>query len=592
MTGIVGGTFVGDSLDRMVGALHAEQWYEEDRFETAGYGLAIRHHGEKDPLGHAVWSDGRAAGIVDGAISNLAELNWDVPTMFEQLLRSPERTLAALEGPFVVACVDASEDRLLIATDKIGCRPCFYTSENGPAFASELKPFIEVLDDPEVNEQGISDLLLMGHMWSDTTILSGVRSLHPATILEYRDGDISTRRYWAPDYESAAPNDEYLYRLTRSFQQAMGRTTSTLRGDVGLWLSGGLDSRIAFSELARNHAEVGQFDSLVAYTYDANPGGGINPKLAVEVADELGLPAETVPLNPDLFVPVLREAVDVTGGMVKWNTLTNLSAVFNIEGNRPDVLMEGLFGVGHMLNRRTLTESSSLVDAMYRGQASLSTDEVDTLLDVSVNPLGSLEREAHRTNESDFERAVIDAYFQNYYARYIHASNPLPRSQVGTRVAYADGEFLTELARMPPSYRMGSLPFSNDELIYGVSKPKLKMIRALDADLAKIPYERSRLAPNRPFPLHVVGFYLNAAAGKLRSHATPGGTSMCATWYRSHDGFRREIDGLIDDVCARPFVDADAVQDRRERHRRCDANEMTTFGSLTTLEIWLQRNLD
>lgn len=594
MTGIAGGAVGGARLEGMLDALHREAWYESERFEAGDYALGAEHHGDRDPGGHAFWAEGRTAGAVDGAISNLAELGWDVPTVFERLLRAPGRTLELLEGPFTVACLDARDDRILLATDKIGSRPPFYATENGFAFASGVSALLPTIDDPVVDDQGVSDLLLMGHMWSDTTLVEEVSALHPATVLEYHDGDLTERRYWRPDYEPARPTEEYFHELTNAFRGTVARTANSVSGDVGLWLSGGLDSRATVSELDRTHRNGAGFDSLRAYTYDANPGGGVNPELAADVAETLALPITTVPLTPDRFLANLEEAVDATDGMVKWHTLLNLSAVYNIEGRVPNVLMEGVVGelVGQHLSRRHLTGASSVVESMYDSEATLDAEEVTALLDVDIDPMGSFRAEARRTSESTVERAVVDAHYQNYYPRLAHASNPVPRSQVGTRIPYADGEFLSVAARLPTSWRMGSLPFSGGDLIYGVVKPKIRMIRALNAELAEIPYERSRLKPTSPYPLHVAGFFASTAISRLRSEPMYGGKSKAGEWYRSHDGFRERIDGLVDDACDRPFLDADALRECQRRHLRREADETSALSSVTTLELWLQRHLD
>lgn len=591
MTGIIGGTVDASELGRLVESLCGEG-EDTDRFETGAYGLGIVHHGADDPLGHAFWSDGRTAGVIDGAVSNLDELGWGVPEVFERLLRAPERTLDAMEGPFTLACVDASDDRLLLATDKIGCRTPYYTTERGLVFASGLDPFLSLLDDPTLDPQGISDLLLMGNMWSDTTLLSAVRALHPATLLEYRDGQLTERRYWRPDYTPARPTDAYLHELTTTFQRAIDRTANSVAGDVGLWLSGGLDSRATASELARARRAGADFDSLVTYTYDANPGGGANPALASATADALDLPNERVPLTADRFLDALDRGIDATDGMVKWNTFLNLTAAFNIERSDPSILLEGLEGalVGHHLCRHHLS-APSLVRSLYDSEAVATTDEVERLLSVPVDPLGSFRREADRVAEPTTAQAVVDAHFQNYYSRLAHASNAVPRERAGTRVPYADGPLLEHVARLPVSWRMGALPFSDGELIYGVVEPKVRMIRALNADLAAIPYERSSLKPTRPYPLHVLGFYASTALDRLRSKPTYGGTSMIEEWYRSHDRFRETIDGLLVDACERSFFDADAVSDTQARQRD-GGGEMHTIGAVTTLERWLQRHYD
>jgi len=594
MTGIAGGAVDRSNLDAMVEALHHEEWYASEEFWGGSYGLGMQHHGKKDPKGYTFWTDGQRAGAIDGAVSNLDELGWGTSTVFENLRAAPEHTLDSLEGPFTIAYVDPSEDRILLATDKIGSRPPAYTTENGFAFGSGLGPLLPVLDDPVIDAQGVSDLLLMGHMWSDTTLLEEVRMLHPATLLEYCDGEYTKRRYWHPEYEPVAPTDAYFHRLTNGFQLSVDRIAKSVTDDVGLWLSGGLDSRATLSELDRNLRNGAELDSLVAYTYDANPGGEINPKLAREVARTLELPIETVPLTPDRFLPVMDKAIDVTDGMVKLNTLVNLSAVFNIREYEPDILMEGIVGelVGQHLSRYHITEASSLVDSMYHSEATLSTDQVRNLLDVDVDPLGSFRKEAQRTDESSFEKAVVDVHYRNYYPRMVHASNPVPRSQTGTRIPYADGDFLSLAARLPVSWRMGTFPFSDGELIYGVVKPKIRMMRALDADLAEIPYERSRLKPVHPYLLHVVGFFGATALSQLRSQPTYGGKSMVGEWYRSHDGFRERIDDLIDGACKRRFFNVDTVREYRRRHLQGESDEMNVLGPIATFELWMRRNVD
>ncbi|QSG16074.1 asparagine synthase-related protein [Halapricum desulfuricans] len=591
MTGIVGGTVDRAQLEGMVETLPQEPWYETERFEAGELGLALKHHGEKDPKGYTFWGDGQAAGVIDGAVSNRDALGWDDREIFERLLRSPEATLRALDGPFTIACVDAADDRVILATDRIGSRIPLYTTERGFAFASRLAPFLGYLDEAAIDTQGVSDLLLMGHMWSDTTLLEGVNAVHPATVIEYRAGEIDERRYWKPDYRPAKPTDEYRHEWTNAYQRSAERTVNTMAGDVGLWLSGGLDSRATANELAR--ADDGTLESLVTYTYDANPGGGVNLRLAAETAEVLGLDNETVPLTVEQFTPMLEKAVSVTDGMLKWNTLLNLTATFNIDDRDPDIMLEGIAGsfAGHHLSRHHLTEPSSLVESMYASEATLTAEAVEDLLTVPVDPLGSFRKEARRIDEPTLTEGIVDAHYQNYFPRLAHASNPVARNQVGTRVPYADGEFLSQAAKLPVSWRMGALPFSDGELIYGLVEPKIQLIRTLNADLAEIPYERSRLKPSMPYPLHVIGFYTATAIAQLLSRPTYGSaSSRTETWYNTHEEFRTKIDDLLDAVGERPFIDDEAVAAYREQLG--DGADMNVISALTTLEIWLQQHFD
>lgn len=590
MTGLAGGTATGVRLRRLAASMADEPWYESDRIEAGKFGVAAKHHGDRDPNGFTVWSDGSAGGMVHGAFTNRESLGWTVAEVFERLFLAPERTLRALDGPFLVVAV--ADDRILIGTDKIGARQCYYTTDTGFTFATGLAPIVTALDDPAVDEQGVSDLLLMGHMWSDTTLLHGVRSLYPASVLEYRDGDVTVSRYWRPSFVPAEPTEHYFEGLVDAFRGAMDRLAATLSGEVGLWLSGGLDSRATMNELARIHGN-GTFDSLRAYTYDANPAGGGNPALAKAVADVLDAPIEEVPLTPDRFAPVLEESVDAVDGMVRWSTFLNLSAVNNIQ-RAGGVIMEGLEGalVGHHLTRDHLTQYSSPVDSMYHSEASLPAERVEQLLTPELDPMASFRREARRSAADTVPETVVDAHFQNYYMRAAHASNQLPRRCVGTRIPYADGRFLAHVAQLPVSYRMGTVPFTNGDIPYGVVKAKVRMIRALNDHLARIRYERSGVRPTRPFPIHVAGFFASTALARFRSKVTYGGKSTPGEWYREHAELRERVNGLLDDACDRAVFDADAVREVQQAHLRRNGEEIDAIAGISTVECWLQRYLD
>lgn len=594
MTGLAGGATTGGDLRALLDGMHHEPWYGTERFETGDSGVGLLHHAERDPGSHATWQGDGAAGVVDGAPTNLDELGWTVGEFFERFGDDPVTTAAAVDGQFVVAYV--ADDRVLVATDKIGCRPCHYTTDGEFLFGSEVTALVDALDDPTVDPQGVSDMLLMGNMWSDDTLVEGVRSLHPATVLEYADGERSTTRYWTPTVDPADPGDAYLEGLTTEFQRAVDRCAATVSGDAGLWLSGGLDSRATLKELVRS-ADGGageDIDSLTAFTYDANPGGGVNPRIARQVVDVLDVPYEEVPLTADRFVPRFEECVDLTDGMVRWSTFVNLASVYNIEDHDPGVVMEGLEGalVGHHLCRHHFTDVETAVESMYRSEAAASADHVRSVLDVDVDPMEPFRAEARRTNGDTLAAQVVEAHYANYYHRLAHASNHLPRSQVGTRVPYADGRFLDYVASLPLAYRMGSLPVADGKYVYGVVKPKIRMINDVDPELAAIPYERSRLKPTLPYPAHVAGFFGATALARLRSKPTYGGRSMLDAWYDDHVPFRELMDGLLADARERPLFDEAALLDAQRTQATPGESAISTIAAVTTVEQWLQSNLD
>ena len=169
MTGVLGGTVTGEPFRAMTEAIQFEPWYETERFEGGESSLGLVHHGERDPLGSATWEGESRAGVVHGAL--VGREHTDTDTLVERVLDAPHETLREVDGPFVLAAVDFDAERFVLATDKLGTRPCYYTLENGLAFGSSVAALLTGIDDPQLDEQGVSDLLMMSGLWGERTLV-------------------------------------------------------------------------------------------------------------------------------------------------------------------------------------------------------------------------------------------------------------------------------------------------------------------------------------------------------------------------------------------------------------------------------------
>ena len=592
MTGIVGGTVSDSTLGELMGELHQESWYGEERFTFDDRALALVHHGERDTAGRLTWTDGERAGVVHGAISNHDELDLSTEELFESLFADPVALLARLDGPFVIAAVDGT-GRVILGTDRLGTRPCYYRADDGLRFASGLAPLLVGIDDPTMDEQAVADMLLMGSVWGEKTLVEGVTKLPPATVLDYDDGALSTERYWSPSFD-ALPADDYLPGLVEHYRTVIDDMSSTMDGDVGLWLSGGLDSRTMAAELSHHVGD--EFDDLETYTYDANPSGGGNPELAGKVAAHLDLDIDLVELTPQLFVERLGEAVDLTDGMLRWSAFLNLLSVYTLPDSHAEVLLEGAGQgelMGHHLRRHHFTGTDSAIESLYWSESMLDSESVAAILDTDVDPLQSFIDTADESDRDTMKGTILAAHFDNYYSRVTLASNAIPRSQAGTRVPFAHRDFLEYSARLPLKYRIRTIPFTGGKIPYGMTPAKLALTETLDADLADIRYERTGVAPKYPYPVHVAGFLSTTAFTRLTGGTTYGGRSVPDQWYRNHRAVREFIDGLLKSACERPFFDDDEIRRLRREHLAGEANHMvTSLAAITTLELWMQRNLD
>ncbi|WP_424009437.1 asparagine synthase-related protein [Haloferax denitrificans] len=592
MTGFVGGALDAATLDACAAELHHEDWYESATQSTGRFGVSVLHHGARDPKGCTVWEDGPRVGAIYGAVTNLDELGLDGDGLFARLFEDPHALLPELDGSFIVVAVDGDTERVVLASDKLGTRQCFYVDGEPFAFGTEVGALTTLLDDPQVDERAISDLLMIGHVWGDKTLVQGVKFLPSGTVLDYRpDAGVDIESYWHHTFEQS-PDDSYLDDLTEAYRDVIADMADTIDGDIGLWLSGGLDSRSMAGELSRYH-------DLTTYTYDSNPANGSNLELAAKVSEVLGLENRRVPVNSDALVDSLDASVQLTSGMVGLSTFVNLANVFNIE-DMPDVLIEGCGQGGMMgdgIGRAAVEGSKSPEAALYRAKHRIDVDDARRLLRTDFDPMTTYREEVRKSDQPDLYSTAMDCYYRNYFPRCDFASNPIAESQAGTRVPFSDTGFLRAVTRMPLSHRVGSIPFTDGKIPAGTAYPKVELVRRLDSRLAAIPYERTKVPPARPMWQHAAGFVVGTSVDRIRERIigdvhTYGGRSTIGDWYRTNRALRERVDDLLDSACERPYFDADEIRRLQREELTGEAEHMSAISGIITGELWVRKYID
>ncbi len=158
-----------------------------------------------------------------------------------------------LNGQFAIALWDAPRRRLVLARDRFGIRPLYYTrARNAVWFASEMKALFAAV--PEKKQLSPSGLIQTFTYWAPLdpdTVYQDVHSLPPGHLMTIEgDGASALTRYWDwtfPDTSPSAPStrwrniDEAAAELRERLIDAI---RLQLRADVpvGAYLSGGLDS--------------------------------------------------------------------------------------------------------------------------------------------------------------------------------------------------------------------------------------------------------------------------------------------------------------------------------------------------------------
>lgn len=150
-----------------------------------------------------------------------------------------------LEGIFAIALYDRKKHRLVLARDRLGVKPLYYTrTPSGVAFASELKAFASMPDFPKrINEHAVWDYLSFGYIPAPQCIFKNVTRIPAATKVVFEEEKIIQEVYWdiPPVSEHFTDHREAAEEVGRLLQDAV---SCRLHGNlpIGLMLSGGMDS--------------------------------------------------------------------------------------------------------------------------------------------------------------------------------------------------------------------------------------------------------------------------------------------------------------------------------------------------------------
>ena len=166
-----------------------------------------------------------------------------------------ERCVDKMRGMFAFAIWDSRRKTMLLARDRIGVKPLFYTVAGGRlAFGSELKVLLQL---PEVerrlNWESVNHLFTTMCTPSAESIVDGVHKLKPGHILtaSAKDG-IQVREYWDvvfdPDY---GKTEQYFVERLRDLLEESVRLRMISDVPLGAFLSGGIDSSAVVATMSR-----------------------------------------------------------------------------------------------------------------------------------------------------------------------------------------------------------------------------------------------------------------------------------------------------------------------------------------------------
>ena len=177
----------------------------------------------------------------------------DIETIVPLYERLGPDGVGRLDGMFALAVWDDPQRRLLLARDRAGEKPLFWTQVEGEIrFASEIQALLVFPDQPRrLNPTAAALYAALGYVPAPHTMFAGIAKLEPGHVLVAHEGGVTERRYWDAAAVAAGPSRlDAPATLRATLLRAVERE---LMSDVpvGVFTSGGLDSSLLAAAAAR-----------------------------------------------------------------------------------------------------------------------------------------------------------------------------------------------------------------------------------------------------------------------------------------------------------------------------------------------------
>lgn len=262
---------IAGEAGRMSRTLARFPWYQIESYVDQDHNVAIGRVGIGifNAAPQPVWNaDHTVALVMAGEISPTAADNglqgmsceYQALSLYEKY---QEDFIHQLEGAFVIAIYDRQRQLILVCNDRFGLYPTYYAVHHGRlVFAPEMQA---VLQQPGVDQSldlvALAEYIRFQTLLGDKTFFEGIKLLPNASTLRFwlKNGRLAIEPYWdfaqipelprSLNFKDAA--EEYARLLKASVDKnAAGEYR------LGVYLSGGLDSRVILGMLDRSRNPV------------------------------------------------------------------------------------------------------------------------------------------------------------------------------------------------------------------------------------------------------------------------------------------------------------------------------------------------
>lgn len=497
-----------------------------------------------------VWNETQTAAVVlagrlirEPGFSGQASVHPDPNFILDLYQQHGDAFCAHLRGSFAVALYDRTRRQVIVASDRMGTYHIYYARRQGRfLFAPNQHLLLHDRTIPaDLDFTALAQYMRFQQLLHDTSFFEHVKLLRGGRQLIYdiKHDELTESTYWRFDPDLPVRDD-------LSFEDAADETTGLIVQAVGrccegtdragVFLSGGLDSRIIVAALER----VGRRPAALTY---GSPESR-DAYYAKRVAEQAGLSHHICARSDGHWVrQYWRQHLMLTDASHSW---IHMHGIYALEDARAhmDVNLSGFAGDGALSgsNLRDIyvaaNDEASYAAAMFYGLTMLEnwpgmseTDEQllftkETFELVKGKAFGSLRHAL--APYSTYVQPLRTELFLEYAVDIRHYAHYLSfkRSAIEVGLPFVDPDLLDFVCRLPATYRKGQ-------------RLSRAVLQRLSPSLSLIPYDYDEMLPTNNTALRTTHHFVSRlkrrtqkALGLARPHRSTLHSDY-ETWLRT-----------------------------------------------------------
>jgi asparagine synthase (glutamine-hydrolysing) len=247
--------------------------------------------------------------------------------------------LSRLNGMFAFAIWDKNEKKLVLARDRMGVKPLYYSLfQSSIYFASEQKALFTAGIPLQISENGLDEYFFNRFVAGENTLYQNIFKLLPGHFMIIdNDGEIKTTKWW--DLKAEIQNHNPINNPKKWFEETFYESIKLrMIADVpvGVLLSGGLDSCSVLSSLYHQ-----DYKNIQTFNIGFSEAEHNESFLAKKITEDYHYEFNTIKVEDDLLYDNLIQATYIQDEPLMHLNEPHLLSISQVANKKVKVLLSG-----------------------------------------------------------------------------------------------------------------------------------------------------------------------------------------------------------------------------------------------------------